>query len=296
MGSPNSAASTNDILFSEEFISSQHESVIKGITRVYETLLKMQYIEASEIHLPPHADFPSETLMQIGIEPEVVALLRQLPYLDIEGEITAYTNAYSYLDDVKEARQVTWEGENDLAPWAIRLSKCKAYPGVHGRTIIYDLRTRSIVQWFNNEPGYTNTYLDLPHIPPGDFFEQWLGFLKDLTEIPWRSAYTCGVSSVPPAPPSGCVDLVANGYSEDVGAPQGDGYNLREAQKKIYRNHGWPDEFRGEEFRATRQSWQLQHNMLDKARSTAMHAGNVEEKRRTFEAYSAFLENSAGGG
>jgi hypothetical protein len=134
------------MLFAEKSISSQHGTVIQGITRVYETLLKMQYFEASQLHLPPHQYFPAETLIQIGIEPEAIALLRQLPYLGLEGEISAYTNAYTYLDDIREARQVLWEGGKDLAPWVIRLSECKAFPGWHGRTIIYDLRARSIVQ------------------------------------------------------------------------------------------------------------------------------------------------------
>lgn len=56
--------------------------------------------------------------------------------------------------------------EGTLGPWAIRLSRCGPYPELHGQTIIYDLRTKTIAQWPTLEAGYTITYLDLlPGVP-----------------------------------------------------------------------------------------------------------------------------------
>lgn len=132
------------------------------ITQVYETLRSMEYIEESEIRRPPHQDLPMEELATNGLDPEVIALLRYLPFLDIDDEISYGTLPYSYLKDVSEAREVLWQGECDLAPWTLRLASCKATPGIFGRTIIYDIRTKHIIQWPNNSPGYTNIYLDLP--------------------------------------------------------------------------------------------------------------------------------------
>jgi len=74
-------------------------------------------------------------------------------------------------------------GGNDLALWAIWLSECRAYLGLHGRIIIYDWRTKNIIQWPNNEPGYTNTYLDLTGVPADAKFSQWIRFLRELKEV-----------------------------------------------------------------------------------------------------------------
>ena len=98
-------------------------------------------------------------------------------------------------------------GGNDLALWAIWLSECRAYLGLHGRIIIYDWRTKNIIQWPNNEPGYTNTYLDLPGVPADEMFSQWIGFLRELKEMPWRDDMTVKPDQ---SRPSGYIEFIAN--------------------------------------------------------------------------------------
>ncbi|KAL5330100.1 hypothetical protein ACEPPN_003624 [Leptodophora sp. 'Broadleaf-Isolate-01'] len=242
---------TGDVSFTEEYIKSEHKDLIDGITSIYEMLKSMAYISASDIKYPPHRNLPMAQLAAIGLEPEARALLRHIPYLDVdhdnEIDISKDTNAYSYLSDVNEAREVLWEGGNDLAPWAIRLSHCRAYPGYHGQTIIYDVKTKRITEWPHNEQGYTTTYLDLPSSTPEEVFGRWIGFLRDLKEIPWREGDERSIKSEPPAPPYGYLDYVGNGYViPEVSVA---GFNaVNEEYKKLFRDYGWPDAFKIEAF------------------------------------------------
>ncbi|KAH6723027.1 hypothetical protein BKA61DRAFT_463605 [Leptodontidium sp. MPI-SDFR-AT-0119] len=213
---------TDDVSFTEEYIKSEHKDLIDVITSIYEMLKSMAYISALDIKYPPHRNLPMAQLAAIGLEPEARALLRHIPYLDVdhdnEIEISKDTNAYSYLSDVNEAREVLWEGGNDLAPWAIRLS-----------------------HW------YTNTYLDLPSSTPEEVFGRWIGFLRDLKEIPWREGDERSIKSEPPAPPYGYLDYVGNGYVIPEVSVAGSNV-VNEEYKKLFRDYGWPDAFKIEEF------------------------------------------------
>ncbi|PQE29372.1 Alpha beta hydrolase fold protein [Rutstroemia sp. NJR-2017a WRK4] len=296
----------DDAVFTEEFVKAQHGELINGITQVYETLLRMEYIEASEIKRPPHQNLPKEELVTIGLEPEVIALLRYLPFLDIHDEISYGTIPYSYLDDVSEAREVLWEGEYDLAPWAVRLASCVATPGIFGRTIIYDIRTKRIIQWPNNSPGYTNTYLDLPSVPAKVMLDQWIEWLRDLKEVPWSEGSSRHVQSAPPAPPSGYIDYIANGLRIVDPTPDSDqymldSYNKGAAQKRLFVDHGWPDNFRVEEFRIAKQRFERELKKLKKLGMGVKNLvysvpsdGHVEAIAEVKTKYSKFLEESAG--
>ncbi|KAK0106923.1 hypothetical protein ONS95_003639 [Cadophora gregata] len=263
----------------------------------------MAYLDRSEIKVPPYEALPMEELANIGLDGEARALIRYLPYLDREREISPYTQSYSYLSDVGGACRVLWDGLNDLAPWVIRLSKCPPATASHGGTIIYDMRTKSIIEWPNNEGGYTNTYLDLPTSPPEEFFNRWVGFLKNLKEIPWRNKKVCEISSEPPAPPSGFLDYLINGYVDPADGPIprsprqpqlgiNDGLYMREARKKLYRDSGWPGAFDETDFRASRRKWQEEHDTWNRKRSVAWTA-STEVKAAAFAEYFMFLAVSA---
>ncbi|TGO35615.1 hypothetical protein BHYA_0152g00200 [Botrytis hyacinthi] len=187
----------NDAFFTEDFIKAQHVEFMHGMTRVYETLRCMQYIEESEIRRPPHRNLPKEEFVRIGLEPEVIALPQHLLFLEIDDEISYGTLPYYYLNDVSEAREVLWKGEYDLAPWTVRVGSCKVSPGICGRTIIYDICTKHIIQWPNNSPGYTNTYLDLQSVPAKVMLDQWIEYLRDLKELPWSNGRSRRVESEP---------------------------------------------------------------------------------------------------
>ncbi|KAM0313966.1 hypothetical protein ACHAO8_005073 [Botrytis cinerea] len=293
----------NDAVFTEDFIKEQHGEFIRSITQVYETLRYMEYIEESEIRRPPHQNLPKEEFVTIGLEPEVIALLRHLPFLEIDDEISYGTLPYNYLNNVSEAREVLWKGEYDLAPWAVRLGSCKVTPGIFERTIIYDIRTKHIIQWPNNSPGYTNTYLDLPSVPAKVMLDQWIEYLRDLKEMPWSNGRSRYVESEPPASPSGYVDYIANGYNIVDPTPDADqylldGYNKRAVQKKLFVEHGWPDDFRVEEFRIAKQKFDKEDRKLRMVAQKLMHTGpydgKAEEIAEAKAEHSKFLEESAG--
>jgi hypothetical protein len=86
----------------------------------------MQHFDDTELKSPPQANFPRGKLTRIGLEPGAIALPRYLPRLADFIEVSFSTNSYSYLDNVEGAREVLWEGGNDLAPWSIRLSNFRA--------------------------------------------------------------------------------------------------------------------------------------------------------------------------
>lgn len=263
----------------------------------------MQYIEESEIRRPPHRNLPKEELVTIRLESEVIALLQHLPFLEMYDEISYGTLPYNYLGDVSEAREVLWKGEYDLAPWTIRLCSCKSSPGIFGRTIIYDIRTKHIFQWPNNSTGYTNTYLDLPSVPAKVMLDQWIEYLRDLKELPWSDGRSRHVESEPPAPPFGYIDYIANGYSivdptTDADQYLLDDYNKRAVQKSLFVEYGWPDDFRVEKFRSAKREFDKEDRKLRMVAQKLMHTGpydgKAEARAEAMAKHSKFLEEAAG--
>ncbi|KAF7914232.1 uncharacterized protein EAF01_000638 [Botrytis porri] len=210
---PSRAPNHNGVVFTEDSIKAQHGEFIHGVTQVHKPLRCREYIEDSEIRWPPHQNLPKEELVTIGLEPEVIALLRHLPFLEIDDETSYGTLPYNHSNDVPEAREVLWKGEYDLAPWVVRFGSCKVTPGLFGRTTVYDIRTKHIIQWPNKSPGYINTYLDLQSVPAKIMLDQWIEHLRGLKEMPWSDGRSLHVESEPPTPPSGYVDYIANGHN-----------------------------------------------------------------------------------
>ncbi|KAF7892842.1 uncharacterized protein EAF02_000380 [Botrytis sinoallii] len=101
----------NDAVFTEDFVKAQHGELYMALTLCYETLRCMKCIEESEIRRPPHQTLPKEELVTIGLEPEVIALLRHLPFREMMMRYHMATLPYNYLNDVSEAREVLWKDE-----------------------------------------------------------------------------------------------------------------------------------------------------------------------------------------
>ena len=282
---------TADTTFTEEYIRSEHGDLINSVATLYETFLTMRYVDSYELKSPPHLNFPAARLNSLGLEAEAIALLQYLPYLEIDDEISAWTIPYSYLttDNNCQARDVHHEGANDLAPWVIRLTEVRTIPGYFGRTIIYDLRTKLIVQWSSNEGGYTNSYLGEPGTPVKEVFEEWIGWLRNLENIPWRDDYNRKVENSLLL--ERYCDLVTNGYQvsggqdrEQMSQDARDLYNAKLAKQNLFRSHGWPDNFRGDEFEEARKTWVAEYNRLSRLGTSGQ--GTL----------SSFLEQTAGEG
>ena len=133
--------------------------------------------------------------------------------------------------------------------------------------------------------------------------DQWIEYLQDLKEMPWSDGRSRDVESEPPAPPSGYIDYIANGYNIVDPTPDAsqnllDGYNKIAAQRRLFVEHGWPDDFRVEEFRIAKQKYGKEDRKLEMVAKKLMHAGPYDGKAEAMaEAdakYSKFLEESAG--
>lgn len=51
-----------DSEFTKEYIHTEHCDIIRGITRIFNLLRNMAYLDKGEIIRPPHADFPAAKL------------------------------------------------------------------------------------------------------------------------------------------------------------------------------------------------------------------------------------------
>jgi hypothetical protein len=103
----------------------------------------------------------------------------------------------------------------------------------------------------------------------------------------------CGIRTSSPS--SGYFDLATNGYRDEVPTEDSDQYslddwNLIQACKKLFIDHGWPDNFRGDELKEARRSWTEEHHRVENARSKL----RGDARLRAFAEYSRILEKSAG--
>ena len=271
--------STSNHVFTEEYLKAEHGELIEGITNLYNTFIAMGYFDPSDVQFPPHPNLDVNTLASIGLEAETIALIQYLPYADSEVEISTWTMPYNYLEDCQDAREIRWDGLHDLAPWVIRLTRVQKDDG---RTIIYDLRTKTIIQWCIND-GYTNSYLELPDVSPARLFAQWIAYLKELKEIPWRGEHSRIVVSMFQSLPFSYLCL----SEKEITVPENpsqygkDQLNELLAMKTLFVSCGWPENFRKEEFERKRKEWQAMYDNLD-------NVGGIS--------FSTFLYQTAGEG
>ena len=270
---------TKDHDFTEQYLKSEHGELIEGINNLYNTFIAMGYFDSSELRFPPHLDLDVDTLASIGLEAEAIALLRYLPYADSKVEISTWTMPYNYLEDCQDAREVRWDGLHDLAPWVIRLTRVQKDDG---RTLIYDLRTKAIIQWCIND-GYTNSYLELPAVSPAKLFGRWIEYLKELKEIPWRRGNSRMITSKYQMLPFSylCLSEEESPVPENPDQYDRDQLNEYLAMKRLFVSCGWPEDFSKEEFELKRKEWQARYDDLDKV-------GGIS--------FSTFLYETAGDG
>jgi hypothetical protein len=223
----------------------------------------MQYIDEDEILRPPHSHIPINELSNTGMEMEATELLRYLPHLTTTDEISPATSPFNNLRSPGEARDVRYQGENDIAPWTIRLTRASHY----GRVLVYDIHTKNIASWVQGVNGYYNSYIGFPTSPADQVLNEWTENLRALHELPWgKGSGNRMVDTEPPGYPYGWnqwIDLIGTGFAwEKVNS-----YSTQSAKnhrntylskKKLYVDYGWPDNFDSEGFRAARDRWQAE--------------------------------------
>lgn len=146
-------------------LSSRHRGLINGLASLYDTLIRMQYLEAGDVIRPPHPRELVDTarLQRLGLDPAVVQLAALLPALGNEvvwgygtdqgTQIAPRSKAVNYfvqppgaagdrlLDDLPLADTIGYDGAPRLPPWFLRLS----FGGSNGVNLLYDVRDGSIL-------------------------------------------------------------------------------------------------------------------------------------------------------
>jgi hypothetical protein len=131
----------------------------------------MQYIDEDDILRPPHSHIPIDELSNTGMDLEAIELLRYLPHLITTDEISPATSPFNNLRSPGEARDVRCQGENDIAPSAIRLTRASNF----GRVLVYDIHTKNITSWVQGVDGYYNSYIGLPTFPADEVLNEYGG-------------------------------------------------------------------------------------------------------------------------
>lgn len=149
-------------------IREKHKTLISGLTKLYDTLVAMHYISASDVCRPPHTSPAIDVarLQGLGFDAEVIDLVQLLPGLRHEvtwgyqtqgTQLVPRSKAVNYfappsegayldlMDDVRNGDFAKWDEAKKLDPWLLRLTDGGDY-GVH---LIYDTRNRE-----SNQPDF----------------------------------------------------------------------------------------------------------------------------------------------
>lgn len=148
-----------------EQIAHKHKALITGMSKIYDTLIAMQYISASDVIRPPidKQSLPFAQLQSLGYESEVLALVQQLPVLRSEivwgfqewgVELLPRSKAVTYFSDPGDPEflnDLRWgdffktDDPNEmkwLHPWMLKLTECGQYG--YGTSMIYNTRDRTV--------------------------------------------------------------------------------------------------------------------------------------------------------
>jgi hypothetical protein len=144
-----------------EAIAEKHQSLISGMTELYDTLIAMHYISATDVVRPPHSPqvIARATFQRLGYEPEVIELMRLLPALHSDAawgwqkrgtEILPRSKVVNYFIDENDdwTPYLRWgdfamsDNHKLLPPWMLRLTIGDMYSGQYGTDLIFDTQDR----------------------------------------------------------------------------------------------------------------------------------------------------------
>ncbi|KAH8592179.1 hypothetical protein B0O99DRAFT_597520 [Bisporella sp. PMI_857] len=235
-------------------VADRHQDVIDGMTRIYDTLIAMGYLAESNSRRSPHDEVPVafQQLRSVGFDKDVIELLLHMPYIsESHGnlldsyELAPDTLSMSYLsnsmNDLGAIRDPLETGYNDIAPW-----------------------DGKITAWKGSRSTF---YLDLPKRLAKLVLDGWHQKLVSLT---WLPDYARDGYLMPRTVE--CLDYAGarrehpTYFTDPKYTRQArtfrDEVNKFHAIKKIYYDHGWPDAFRGDEFKRTRLEWERRRRAL----------------------------------
>ena len=198
---------------------SEHADFIEGLTKVYNTLIELDYVEPSDISFPPH---PASALLLPSssdaseLEFDIYGLLQQIPQFRAEviaahapsggPQIVQNSRAITYLGDVNvTALRETTPGSPDLLPSSIiRIAMSTSDTGSN---IAYDMASsKSTLILSALEPLadiLTEHILQYqPNTPPGPqfaegYFTNWHQKLRTQEWVAWPGTLFQGIRPRP---------------------------------------------------------------------------------------------------
>ncbi|KAF7366454.1 SWIM-type domain-containing protein [Mycena sanguinolenta] len=252
------------------------DEIVSVITQFYELLVTMGHWPEGSIRYAPHTDPPvnEELALQLGYTPAAVSLMHRLPYpaTNINGwyddeyyifsdtQIADYTND----DNLKEGRHPYpyqyMHGCPDIDPWLLPMVLPKRY-GWHvmldtnlGVVRAYgDWVPSDMAEWRRHGPEdddkweetQKTEYRRAPFVPAVRYYSEFIYAYRSLSRLPIISPSNSDPNEERPH---------ASDYFQEAKEEQ-------QALLALYRECGWPDEWRRAEFLA---KWAAQRAEITK--------------------------------
>ncbi|KAL3475164.1 hypothetical protein BJX99DRAFT_259631 [Aspergillus californicus] len=238
-------------------VAHDHAGLIQIITDLYQVLIDMQYIQASDIIQPPQSTLPP--LVESVYTPETVALIRLLPHfktssVDIapsETQPIPYLNVEE-LDTIchpNNPRDPLEHGEGEdwaIPPWMFfitrpRPQKYVSFPHCH----IYDTRSKILGRWSETLLPANNPHPYLLDARPAqEVIGEWISAFRSLHWVP----SLLGESRI-------SHDILANLQRAQSPPWAVKDNNIYWAQRNVYQECGWPDQFHPGELTRRKTEW-----------------------------------------
>ncbi|KAJ6481704.1 hypothetical protein C8R45DRAFT_310191 [Mycena sanguinolenta] len=253
------------------------DEVVAIITQLYELLVTMGHWPEGSIRYAPHTNPPvnEELALQLGYTPAAVSLMHRLPYPsrkvnngDDAHSIFSDTRIADYTDEkhLREGRRPYpykyVDGCPDIDPWLLPMALPKRY-GWHvmldtnlGVIRAYgDSVPSDTVEWRRHSGGPEDAdkweevqkteYRRAPLVPAVRYYSEFIYAYSSLSRLPVIRASNSDPNEEPHYPST---------YSQEVKEEQ-------QALLALYRECGWPDEWRRAEFVA---KWAAQSKEIAK--------------------------------
>ncbi|KAJ7789471.1 hypothetical protein B0H14DRAFT_242757 [Mycena olivaceomarginata] len=266
------------------------DEVVSLITQFYELLVTMGHYPEGSVRYPPHTDPPvnEELAAQLGYPEAAISLMQRLPYLTREintseqHEILRRTRLADYTRerDLREGRHpYPYDDCPDIDPWLLPVM----LPRRDGWNVMLDTQLgvvraysaggwlrEDIVEWrrhdvldsqFERDEASNTEYRRAPLVRAAHYFSELIYAYRSLKRLPVIDA--------------DLSEPYREGHSPSYSKW---GLNLKREEQEtlltLYRECGWPDEWRRAEFI---EKWQVKKRDID-ARSRAAWEKDYKER------------------
>ncbi|KAI9877821.1 MAG: hypothetical protein M1830_002718 [Pleopsidium flavum] len=194
-----------------ERIPPHHQALVSGMFSLYEVLISMRHISRSDIYCRPI--LRPYSIRSNGFRG---ALSKKSSTSWLSSPL-AFT--YAGNDDGRDARDLRFQGENDIEPWTIRITNGKR----DGDNYIYNTCDGTITIWnMYDNPFPDPSYHSLPARSAAEIFSEWIDKFITLTWIPWHSTreapHIATATNLRPATETALRALVADPTSNPFNA------------------------------------------------------------------------------